>query len=294
MNEWVYLNGKFLLPQEAVISVYDGGFLHGAGLFETMRADFGRVFRLSDHIDRLLGSAEKLGLPIERPDLPLTRDFEQLLEKNELQTGRVRMTVTVGSVHPAYARSDAPALNVCVTASALAPFPPELLTRGMSVLISPFRQTPENPLAGHKTINYLPRLMALRHAQKARCGEALWFTPDNLLAEGCISSVFVIKDGRLFTPPLSTPVLPGVSRSVILEIAKAHAITASEKPLNINDVLDADELILCNSSLQVVPICRVEKKEIGGGKPGPLALKLRQLFIEKVQSELGADEGRDA
>jgi len=286
MSETVYLNGAFVAPHEASISVYDGGFLHGAGLFETMRADFGRVFRLDEHVDRLLASAGKLGLPVERPDLPLTRDFEKLLARNELTTARIRMTVTVGSVHPAYARTDTPPLNVCVTAAEMPPYPQELLTRGMAVLIAPFRQSRTDPLAGHKTINYLPRLMALRSAQKMHCGEALWFTPDNLLAEACISSVFVVKDGGLFTPPLDTPVLPGVSRSVILELAAEQSITAEEKPLNINDVLDADEIILCNSSLQVAPVCRVEKKDIGDGKPGVMALRLRELFIEKVKKEL--------
>ena len=293
VGETVFLNGALLPADQAAISVYDGGFLHGAGLFETMRADYGRVFRLNDHIDRLIESAAKLGLPIERTDLPLTRDFEQLLVRNHLESARVRMTVTVGSVHPVYARSGSPPLNVCVTAAGLTPVPQAVLTRGLDVVICPFRQSKHDPLAGHKTINYLPRLMAMRSAQKLNCGEALWFTPENLLAEGCISNVFVVRGGALYTPPLDTPVLPGVSRAVILEIAAERSIAAEEKPLNINDVLDADEVILCNSSLQVIPVCRIEKKEIGDGTPGAVARRLREWFIDKVKGELNTEAGSD-
>ena len=285
MSETIYLNGEYLPGSEARISVYDGGFLHGAGLFETMRADYGKIFRLDAHLDRMLNSAEKLGLPIERPDLPLSKDFHDLLRRNELQTARVRMTVTVGSMLASSAKEGRSELTVCVTAAELPPYPAELFARGMSVMIATFTQSTLDPMAGHKTIDYLPRLLALRNARKFNCGEALWFTPQNYLAEGCISNVFVVTGGALATPPLNTPVLPGVSRSVILELAQAHDIPVEEKPLNINDVLDADEVFLTNSSMQAMPVCHVEKKEIGGGKPGAMTAKLRSWFQELVETE---------
>jgi len=284
MPNTVFLNGAFLPAAEARISIFDGGFLHGAGLFETMRADYGKVFRLGEHVDRMLASAAKLGLPIERPDLPLPKDFDELLRVNELTTARLRMTVTVGALHPAM-QHESPTLTVCVTAADLQPPPADLLVRGMSVLITTFTQSNADPMAGHKTIAYLPRLLALRSAQKLGCSEAFWFTPQNYLAEGCISSVFVVRGGALATPPLNTPILPGVSRSVVLEIAAAEGIPAEEKTLNINDVLDADEIFITNSSLQVAPVCRVEKKEIGTGKPGPMTARLRAAFQEMVQRE---------
>lgn len=285
MADTIYLNGQNLPAPDARISVYDGGFLHGAGLFETMRADHGVIFRLNAHLDRLLNSAEKLGLPIERPDLPLPKDFHELLRVNELSTARIRMTVTVGSMLASATDDDRPTLTVCATATDLPPYPAELFAHGMSVMITTFTQSTLDPLAGHKTIAYLPRLLALRNARKFNCGEALWFTPQNYLAEGCISNVFVVKDGALATPPLSTPVLPGVSRGVILELARAHDIPAEEKPLNINDVLDADEVFLTNSSMRTMPVCRVEKKEIGDGKPGPMTAKLRSWFQDLVEAE---------
>jgi branched-subunit amino acid aminotransferase/4-amino-4-deoxychorismate lyase len=287
MSNIVFFNGAYMPADEARISIFDGGFLHGAGLFESMRADYGHAFRLDAHIDRLLHSAEKLGLPIARPDLPLTRDVDELLERNDLDTARLRLTVTVGSMLASAIDAERPALTVCLTAAALPPYPAELYARGMSVLVTTFKQSPSDPMCGHKTLNYLPRLLALRSAQRMQCGEALWFTPQNQLAEGSISNVFVAKSGAIATPPLQTPVLPGVSRAVVLELAGAAGIAAEEKPLNINDLLDADEVFLTNSSMMVMPVVRVEKHDIGTGKPGPLAQKLRAAFVELVRKECG-------
>ena len=287
----VFLNGQLVAAEEAKVSVFDGGFLHGAGLFETMRADFGRIFRLDAHLDRLLASAEKLGLPIERPDLPLTSDFENLLLANGLQSARVRLTVTAGSMAAAAQAADRPVLTVCVTAGALTPYPPELYQRGMSVIITTFQQAVADPLCGHKTINYLPRILALRSAHRVGCQEALWFTPANHLAEGSISNVFVVKGGALATPPLNTPVLPGISRAVVLEIAGEESIPAEEKQLNINDLLDADEVLLTNSSMQVMPVCRVEKRGIGAGRPGPMAERIGRAFRRKADAECRQDGG---
>lgn len=288
MNTLVFINGDFVPAEEARISVFDGGFLHGAGLFETMRAEHGRVFRFDAHIDRLLNSAEKLGLPISRADLPLSRDVNELLDRNELQSARLRLTVTVGSMLTAATEGQAPPLTVCVTAAALPPYPAELYERGMSVLITSFRQSTADPLCGHKTLNYLPRLLALRSAQRMRCGEALWFTPQNLLAEGSISNVFVCKGMNIATPPLTTPVLPGIARAVVMEIAKREQIAVEEKPLNINDLLDADEVFLTNASMQVMAVCRVEKKDIGTGQPGALTNRLRELYKALVDEECRA------
>ena len=287
MPDVVYLNGRFVPPAEAVVSVHDGGWLHGAGLFDTMRAHNGRVFRLDAHLERLMDSAAKLLFPIERPDLPLTRDFEQLLIENELRDARVRLTVSAGSMREEVP-ADRPKLTVCATASPLTSYPPELYQRGISVMISRFRQSPLDPLAGHKSTSYLPRLIALREAQANRCAEALWFTPQNLLAEGSISNVFVVKAGALHTPPLDTPVLPGITRSVVLEIARGEHIEAREAPININELLDADEVFVTNSGMEVMPVIRVEKRDIGSGRPGPLTQKMLTWYRATLRHECGS------
>ncbi len=284
MAEIVYLNGRFLPRQEATVSVYDGGWLHGAGLFETMRAHRGTVFRLDAHLDRLMDSSAKVLCPIERPDLPLTKDFQRLLRENQLTDARVRLTVTAGSMLD-QPPGERPTITVCVTASACTAYPPELYANGMAVALSRFRQSSTDPLAGHKTTNYLPRLLALREAQRHHCGEALWFTPENLLAEGSISNVFLVKGGVVKTPPRDTPVLPGITRTVILELCREKGIKADESPLNINDLLDADEIFVTNSGMEVMPVIRVEKRDIGAGHPGPVARELLDLYRAQVETE---------
>lgn len=295
MSRVVFLNGCFLPAAEARISVWDAGWLHGAGLFETMRARFGRIFRLDAHLDRLMGSAQKLLLPLERPDLPLTSDFAELLERNGLTEARVRLTVTAGpTIDQDTSRSqpqeDRPRLTVCTTATRFAAYPREFAERGMTVSISPYKVAPDDPLAGHKCTSYLPRLLALRDAHLKQCGEALWFTTGNLFTEGSISNVFVVREGKLQTPPLETPVLPGITRAAVLELAKIAGLQAEEKPLTIDDLLDAGEVFLTNSIMEVMPVCRVEKHQIGNGQPGPVTKRLGEDYRVLVEKECKADD----
>lgn len=284
MTANVYLNGRFVEEPDANVSIYDGGFMHGAGLFETMRAENGRVFRLESHVERLRESAAKLLTPIERSALPAEGVFTELLERNGLKTARVRMTVTAGAM-----RGDKNAENtgctVCVTAAQLDSYPLDYYEKGVPVALCDYRLSPSDPIAGHKTTNYLPRLLALRQAQQGQCVEALWFTTANRLAEGSISNVFVINKETLKTPPLETPVLPGIARGVVLEIAAAAAKQVEECPLTVNDLLDGDEVLLTNAIMQVVPVIRVEKHDIRDGRVGPVAKELLRQYRERVKEE---------
>jgi branched-chain amino acid aminotransferase len=294
MSRTVFLNGTFTQASEAQVSIWDGGWLHGAGLFETMRAYHGRIFRQDAHLERLMASAHKLLFPVERPDLPLTADFDELLERNGLTEARVRLTVSAGPMigvdsDQANADDDRPSLTVCATALPVTPYAPELFAKGMTVSISPYKVSPDDPVAGHKCTCYLPRLLALRDAQTRRCGEALWFNTRNLLSEGSISNAFLVRGGGLATPPVDTPVLPGITRAVVIELASAAGVEVEQKHLNINDLLDADEVLLTNSIMEIMPVCRVEKHAIGTGKPGPVTRRLAEGYKAVVEKECKAD-----
>lgn len=284
MTSFVHLNGEFVRESDAFVSVDDGGWLHGAGLFETMHAVNGQIFRLAAHLERLKRSAASLLVPIESGVLPDEDTFVELLELNHLTTARVRLTVTAGSMRGEDAEGAA-RFSVCITALPLTRYPPELYEKGVAVALCDHRVSPSDPIAGHKTTSYLPRLLGLRRAQLAQCFEALWFTTTRHLAEGSITNVFIVKDGLLETPPLDTPVLPGVARSVVLELARTIDVEAQEVPLTINDLLDADEILLTNSIIQVMPVIRVEKHDIGEGRVGPLAKKLLEEYRACVARE---------
>lgn len=284
MTATVYINGAFVTEQVAQVSVYDGGWLHGAGLFETMRAEGSRVFRLESHLKRLRRSANVILTPMERSDLPDETIFRELLERNGLKEARVRLTVSAGSMREAD-ESNLRRLTVCATASPLSDYPAELYERGVSVAVCDYRQSTSDPLAGHKCTAYLPRLLGLRQAQQKRCLEAIWFTTLNKLAEGSISNIFVIRGGVLKTPPLDTPVLSGIARGLVLQIASECDIPCEQCPLSIDDLLDADEVILTNAIMQVMPVVRVERHEIGGGRVGPIGKRLYQEYRRRVQQE---------
>ena len=280
----VYLNGAFVSDGEARISVSDGGWLHGAGLFETMRAEHGRIFRLDAHLDRLRRSAWQILRPIEPQALPDESIFAELLERNLIRSARVRMTVSAGSLqNPTNAEGQEP--TVCITTAPLDSYPADLYEQGGQIVVCNFKLSTTDPIAGHKTTAYLPRLLGLRQARLAQCIEALWFTNENHLAEGCMSNVFILRGKVLQTPPIDTPVLPGIARSVVLEMAASANVTVQECPLTIDDLLDADEVLLTNAIMQVMPVIRVEEHDIGAGRVGPMAKRLLEQYRKLVQTE---------
>lgn len=287
MTQTAYLNGAFVDADDANVSIFDGGWLHGAGLFETMRAENRCVFRLEAHLARLCRSAATILAPIDRDALPTADALAELLERNELDAARLRLTVSAGRVDGAKPDST-PQLTVIVTAGNLASYPDSFYARGVPVAICPYRQSPTDPLAGHKVTGHLSRLLGLREARQADCVEGLWFTTANRLAEGSISNVFVISEGTLKTPPLDTPVLPGIARGVVLAIARDEGIEAHECPLTIEDVLGADEILLTNAIMQVLPVIRVEKHDLNDGRVGPLAKRLLEGYRDRVRKECGS------
>ena len=283
---FVYYDGKIVDVADATIGVFDGGWLHGAGLFETMRAENGRVFRLGAHIYRLRQSAKKLLKPIPRENLPDDADFVELLDRNGLKTARVRLTVTAGSMQ-ADIDEDAHELTVVATTSALSAPRPSVYEEGIPVIVTAYRQSADDPVTGHKTTAFLPRLLGLREAQRAKCMEALWFTTKNQLAEGSITNVFVVSAGVIKTPPLETPVLPGITRATILELAAKLDMKTEERELTIDDLLDADEVFLTKSMMQMMRGVRVEKHDIADGRVGSVCKTLWEAYRTLVKKECG-------
>ena len=282
MGEKVFLNDKLIDVDKACLSVTDSGFLYGAGLFETMRSHNGVVFALADHLDRLFFSARSLSINNPYEKGYITDAVYKLLAANKMTDARLRLTFTNGPMVEAE-QDRKPTL--LITATKFRSYPPEYYKNGISVILCPFRQNPDEPTCGHKTTNYYSRMIALNMAHQRRAAEALWFTTGNHLAEGCISNVFLVKDSVLCTPPIETPVLAGVARKTVCQLALKNSIELIEKDLTIDDVLGADEIFLTNVIMQVMPITRVEKHTVGDGKVGPTVKKLRRSFAELVENE---------
>jgi branched-chain amino acid aminotransferase len=280
MIKKVFLNDKLVNAEKACISVTDGGFLYGAGLFETMRSCNGVVFAIDDHLDRLFFSAAALAVNNPYDKKYISESIYRVLCANELTDARIRLTLTTGPMAEA---KQQPKPTLLITAVNFRPYPRQYYQKGVLVVLCPYRQNPGEPTYGHKTTSYFSRMTALSLAHQNGAAEALWFTVDNRLAEGCVSNVFLVKDSVLYTPPIETPVLAGVARKTVCQIALESSIKLKEKNLTIEDLLGADEIFLTNVVMEVMPVVAVEKHTVGDGKVGPMAKRLRISFDEKVQ-----------
>jgi len=275
----VYINGNYVPANEAGVSVFDAGLLHGASVFTTMFGHNGKVFRLDRHLKRLFGDAERIGLRHAATAEELTEAVGQLLRINELAEVRVRITLTPGAI----GGEGRP--TTLVTASA-AVIRPEWYDKGIGVIVSGVRQDEGDPITGIKTGCYLKRVLAHQAAAAAGADEALWFTLSGHLAEACYCNVFLVRGGEVLTPPVQTPVLPGISREAVLELCDKLAIAAhADQPLTGEDVKSADEMFVTSSVAGLRPVVRVQREAIGDEKPGPVTKRLLKAYRELLDEE---------
>ncbi|MFK7790330.1 MAG: aminotransferase class IV [Phycisphaeraceae bacterium] len=293
-----YLNGQMLDDSQALISAQDAGFQHAVGLFETMFATHGKVFRLQRHLDRLKHSAAELGLAADMQTAPLVEAVQQTLAANEMDNARLRLTVTAGTLSMLKDKDGDEAMRimqtVCIQASEPTAFAPGYFEQGVRVRLYGQGANPFDITAGHKTLNYWARLRSLRQAAASGCGEAIWLSVTNHLASGAVSNAFLVKDGELLTPiargeekpdALPAPVLPGVTREAVIETAQAQGITVHKRMLSVEDLLDADEVFLTNSNWKVLRVVAVEQKDIASGKVGPITQGLREALLATIEEE---------
>jgi len=274
----VYLNGEMVPASEAKISVFDAGFLHGASTYTTMLAKNGVVFRFDRHLERLSQAVQKLGLNVAASTGELADAMQRVLEENSLSDARCRITLTPGG------EGAAPA--TMVTATPLAPYPAEWYAKGIVVIVSSYKQWAGDPTCGVKTGCYLARVLSRQEAAEKGAADALWFTTDNYLAEACYSNVFLVLDGKICTPPINTPVLPGVVRETALELAESLGIpTDDATPLTVHEMLSADEIFLTSSTMGIRPVVAVEKHTVGEGEVGPITKQLMAAYAELLETE---------
>jgi len=292
MTEKVFLNGKIVDADKAMVPVSDVGFLYSAGLFETMQSRNDIVFALNDHLDRLMYSIKALKMQDVYDKKYFSDAIYQTLKANRIRDARIRLTFTNGSTTDA--KEQRP--TVLVKTTKFQGYPADYYQNGVKVTLSSFKQNATDPTISHKTSNYFSRLLTLSKANEAGAVESLRFTTDNKLAEGCVSNVFLVKDSVLYTPPIETHILAGIARNLICILALKNSIRLQEDDLFISELLGADEVFISNVIMQVLPVTSIEKHQVGDGKPGPLTKKLADLFEHEVQKQckckLSSDSGK--
>ena len=292
MEELVYLNGSLIPRSEAKVSAFDHGFLYGYGLFETMRAYNGKIFLLDRHLKRLFESAELLGLDGALAGIDLEQACFDVLKANNFKDARMRLTVTRGDAGAFQGTRQDAAASVLITATAYTPLPAEAYEKGYKALISSFRRDSESLLSGLKSTGYLLSVLAKREAENAGIDEALLLNECGFVAEGSISNVFFVTHSELFTPPVESGILPGITREVVLELATGSKIRATEADIRVDDLPRFDEAFLTNSVLEIMPLVAVRDKagktvNFGSRKPGATTQRLMSAYREMVAKETG-------
>jgi len=264
-DELVWVNGSSVAADEATISVFDHGLTVGDGVFETLKAVDGVAFAVRRHLERLRRSASALGLAVPFGDATLRSAIDQVLAAVPRPLARVRITVTAGA-SPLGSERGAGSGTVIVAAADLEPPAPST-----AVCVVPWPRNERGALAGVKSTSYAENVVALAHARERDCTEALFLTTTGLLSEGTGSNVFVVLDGRLITPPLSSGCLAGVTRALVLETTDAIEadITAAE-------LAAADEVFLTSTGRDVQPVHRVDDRRVQA--PGPLTSQAAGAF----------------
>jgi len=276
---WIYLNDRFVPKEEAVVSVFDRGFLYGDGVFETLRAYRGRIFQLTEHLARLERSASELGMA-----LPVTRErladlVRESLTRNQLQEAYLRITVSRGpgeiGLDPALCKSP----TLVVIAKPFEPYPASFYTDGVSVIIAQTRRTPPEALPPHiKSLNFLNNVLAKMEAKAAGSHEALLLNHQGEVTEGTTSNVFVVQGKRLCTPAVECGLLAGITRGIVLQLAREAGIPAAETRLTASDLTGAEECFLTNTTQEVLPVTQVDGRRIGDGRPGEITRLLHASF----------------
>jgi len=292
----VWLNGEFVERDAARVSAFDAGFQHAVGLFETMLAVGARVHRLDEHLTRLTASARTLALAKSLRHDPLAEAVRRTVQRAGLDRARVRLTITGGDLNLLESeRAQPPHPTILIIAQPATVYPDAMFEKGVLITVADDRVNPLDSSAGHKTLNYWPRLRALQTAARQGAGETLMLQVTNHIAGGAVSNLFTVRDGVLHTAPargeeergaIASPVLPGITRGLLIDLAHQAGVGCNRGLLAIDDALDADEVFLTNSSWGVLPVTRIEGKAIGAGAPGPITRDL----LERWRRDAGLSE----
>ena len=276
-DRWLCVGGQLVCERDATVPA-TGGVLYGYGLFETMRACAGRVFRLDAHEARLRDGARILGLAVPFDAGELRRAVDAVLDRNGLAGVDAAVRLTLEGDPPPADDTSPSAARWIVSARALTEYPESLYDRGASAIVSDVRRNETSPLSRLKTLNYLDNLLARRAARAAGADEAILLNTRGEVAEGAASNVFVVRGGTLLTPPIDAGALPGIARATVLELAPSLALEPRESTVTLDALRAADEAFLTNSLMEVLPLTRLDGAPIAAGRPGPIASQLREEY----------------
>ncbi len=284
MSLQVFINGRLVPKEQAVVSVFDHGLLYGDGVFEGMRSYSGRVFRLQAHLDRPWESARAIWLTIPMTQQEMAQAVYQTLQVNNISDGYIRLVVTRGAGTLGLDPNKCSNPQVIIIADHIELYPREFYEKGLRIVTaSTIRNHPAALNPRIKSLNYLNNILAKIEGLQAGCVEALMLNHKGEVAECTGDNIFLVRRGELYTPPNDAGILEGVTRAAVIELAQEMNLTVHEVPLTRHDVYVADECFLTGTAAEVVPVVEVDGRTIGSGSPGPITQELQHRFQRLVR-----------
>ena len=281
----VYINGELYAKENAKISVFDHGLLYGDGVFEGMRSYGGRVFRLDQHLQRLWESAKAIWLEIPMTSEAIESAVNTTLRVNGIEDGYVRLVVTRGTGTLGLDPNMCSHPQVIIIADHITLYPDEFYECGMEIVsVSTSRNHPAALSPRIKSLNYLNNILAKIEGLQAGCVEALMLNHRGEVAECTGDNIFLVTGGELLTPPIDAGILEGITRGAVIELAQASGVVVREIPLTKHDVYISNECFLTGSAAEIVPVVKVDSRQIGDGRPGTFTRDLTAQFRELTRN----------
>ncbi len=292
----IYVNGKYVPKSQAMVSVYDHGLLYGDGVFEGIRVYNGKIFKCAQHLDRLWASAEAIRLKINISREEMEHIQRECIRLNNMKDGYIRLVVTRGFGTLGLDPRRCPTPGIICIADEIHLFPAQMYDEGMRVIVA---NRPKTPIAALdpriKSLNYLNNIMAKCEAIDFDCHEVIMLNMEGEVTEGSGDNVFIIKGGKVITPPSDAGILEGITRRFVLErLCPDCQVPIEVRALKLADVLSADEVFLTGSAAEIIAVTQVDQHDgkgnitkatrISSGE-GPVTKKLRQRFRDIVTSE---------
>ncbi|MBI5772406.1 MAG: branched-chain-amino-acid transaminase [Verrucomicrobia bacterium] len=275
----IYIDGKFFGERDAKVSVFDHGLLYGDGVFEGIRAYHGRVFKLQEHIDRLYYSAKAILLTIPMTPAAMMRAVVETCRKNRIRDGYIRLVVTRGVGNLGLNPSNCKKPSVICIAGKIQVYPAETYERGVSIVtVATTRNLVSALNPAIKSLNYLNNILAKIEANNAGAEDGILLNAEGFVAECTVQNIFIVKNIKLFTPPLSAGALYGITRETVIELAEQGGWPVSEPNLTRYDLYCADECFATGTGAEIMPITKIDGRVIGTGKPGKVTRNLMERY----------------
>ena len=283
----IFLNGEYVDSREkALIPLYDHGLLYGDGVFEGIRAYNGRIFRMRDHMDRLYHSARAIMLEIPYSKEELSEILLETVRRTGLDEAYIRLIVSRGPGDLGIDPRKCPKPAVYIIAGAIALYPRDKYTKGLRCTVATTRRNRPDCLNPQvKTLNYLNNIMAKIEAIQSGVDEAIMLNEAGYVSEGAADNIWVLHDGVLCTPPTHVGILEGITRKVIMELCDQNGIPWREKNMVVHDLVKAEEIFLCGTGAELIPVVEIDGRVVGSGKPGPIFQRMLKLVQQRTLTD---------